>query len=352
MKKRVNISQFSGIRVIALYGIMLYHTNEFFHSDKLSFLFYPAAIGLYLCFIMSGFLYGCNHWDNINSYSIKDSVKLYLSKFKKFYPIHFITFLLDAFIVWKYLSISSIFTLRELSKIVLNLLLLQVYIPDPDYYFSYNGVSWFLAITLLLYFFAPFFVWALKKSDFDKNAYKIILGVVALYLLVSIALGFNKYSVWILNNSPLHLFDFLIGIILGRIFYLKKQDNDEKSNINVLLVCTIMLIGIAADAIVIFATQNDMLMTVAASLASGLILYGAANSKGIIAAALNNKVINFLSLFSLELFMLHQIVGKYMMVVHNKFQISNLICYGITVVVSIVASYVLHIIIKKMTPSL
>ena len=134
--------------------------------------------------------------------------------------------------------------------------------------------------------------------------------------------------------------------------HLKRQDNDEKSNINVLLVCTIMLIGIAADAIVIFATQNDMLMTVAASLASGLILYGAANSKGIIAAALNNKVINFLSLFSLELFMLHQIVGKYMMVVHNKFQISNLICYGITVVVSIVASYVLHIIIKKMTPSL
>lgn len=340
--KKINIKQFNILRILAVYIIMIYHINEFFPFVNI---FFAASLGLYICLVLTGFLFGCNNWKAETSYSIKDSLNLYIKKLIKFYPLHLITFLIDAVIVWKYMSIASIFTKHEIFKIITNLLLLQIYIPNPEYYFSYNGVSWYLAVTLAFYFFAPLVVYWLNKVDLDKNIYMVLVTVMVIYFALMVAFGYTKYSTWVLNNSIFHVFDFIIGVILGRTYYLKNIDKD--TNVNSKLIYLILLIGAIFNFAFITITGNDLFLIYSATMGAGLILYFFANNEFKALKSFDFPIINFFASFSFEVFMLHQIVGKYMVIFHNKYQIHNLICFGVSIVASIVLSYLLHIILSK-----
>ena len=130
------LKSLQGLRALATIGIFLFHSGLLLEGT------FPVTF----FFMLSGFMmYYTKH--ELNGF--KDFAswnKGYVwKKIKQFYPLHFITFVMACFIgrVW----------LRPLKDTiisgVLNLLLINSFVPE--YALVFNGVSWYLGITLFLY---------------------------------------------------------------------------------------------------------------------------------------------------------------------------------------------------------
>ena len=100
-------------------------------------------------------------------------------------------------------------------RLVLNVLLLQSWIPDDNYYFSYNGVSWFLSCLLFLYAVFPL---AYRKAG------RLMLAIVLLLCLVAYVLvPYDRVNSILYVNPLMRFVDFFLGIMLSKV-YLKLKD--------------------------------------------------------------------------------------------------------------------------------
>ena len=72
----------------------------------------------------------------------------------KIYGLHlFCTLVILALLGWQIGWLEALH--REWGKLLLNVLLLQAWIPDPAWSISLNGASWYLSAALFLYFCFP-----------------------------------------------------------------------------------------------------------------------------------------------------------------------------------------------------
>ncbi len=127
MKKKIN--QLDFVRLLAVYMVVFLHANEFFPGWDL---FFVGGIGVYVCFILSGFLYIYNHPDNGTGLwtEMKDSVK---GKLAKFYPLHLVSFFPVFFLNWYWRPKREMLSVRELFRIFNNLSLTQIFVFDADF---------------------------------------------------------------------------------------------------------------------------------------------------------------------------------------------------------------------------
>jgi peptidoglycan/LPS O-acetylase OafA/YrhL len=123
-----------------------------------------------------------------------------LRRLRKIYPLHLLCLLF-------FLVVSrSDFDLA----VLLNALLLQSWVPDPNYYFSCNSVSWFLSSLLFCYLVFPL---ACRRMSVWLTL--VVFSACSLAYLVVPAEKVNA----ILYVHPLVRFvDFYIGMLLCRWF--------------------------------------------------------------------------------------------------------------------------------------
>ncbi len=176
---------------------------------------YPAFdaggdCGVAFFFVLSGFALTLGYGHRIN-----DGTFSYLTfmrrRLLKLYPLHLLCLVL--FLV--------LFHTRETIdvRLVFNALLLQSWIPDSNYYFSYNGVSWFLSCLLFLYAVFPLAY---------RLANRVTLAVVmALCLAVYLLVPYDQINAVLYVNPLVRFVDFFLGIMLCKTF-LKSQDTTRQ----------------------------------------------------------------------------------------------------------------------------
>lgn len=155
--------------------------------------------GVAFFFILSGFVLSLGYGPRINDGSF--CYRRFLSRrLKKLYPLHLLCLLF--FLGASHAAIDL--------RVVLNALLLQCWVPDSDYYFACNSVSWFLSCILFCYAVFP---WAYRHTSTSMLAVMLLLcGVV--YVL----LPYRLVNAVLYVHPLLRFVDFFLGIMLCRLY--------------------------------------------------------------------------------------------------------------------------------------
>ena len=169
-------------------------------------------VGVALFFVLSGFVLT---W----SYKPADGAKkFYLRRFARVNPLHLFFFALAlAILVLTQEAPSAGATLS-------NLVLLHAWVPNWDYIFSVNGVSWSLGCEAFFYACTPLVLgWLSRRSP--KAGYTVLTGWFLLTAAVTsaIALTSNYADVVVYANPLLRSGEFALGMLLG-LLALKVRD--------------------------------------------------------------------------------------------------------------------------------
>lgn len=231
-----------GLRALAYMLIFIFHTN-LYNLNGL------GAMGVSIFIVLSGFVLAySNNKKQEEKIEVKNAVKFSFKKISKLYLLHIFTLLVC--ILLSIIKNQNKNILVFISKIFCNLFLIQSWIPIKSFNYSFNGVSWYLSVSLFLYFIFPYIKRYMKKRC---NSIKSILSHLFFVFFLEFIIVFLLYSLnknnyisanfvkWFVYIFPIfRSLDFICGCLLGHLI------SNYKINLNKYLVNTaeIAIIGL------------------------------------------------------------------------------------------------------------
>ena len=214
LSRYVMLDSLTILRAPAALLVFFYHITH----DTVWARWLPGAatgyVGVALFFVLSGFVLT---W----SYKPADGAKkFYLRRFARVYPLHLFFFALAlAILVLTQKSPSACATIS-------NLILLQAWVPNWDYIFSVNAVSWSLSCEAFFYACTPLMLYWLSHRS-ERARYAVLTGWFLLTASVAsaVSLTSNYADVVVYANPLLRSGEFALGMLLG-LLALKVRDGD------------------------------------------------------------------------------------------------------------------------------
>lgn len=347
--KRFN--SFQGLRVIAFLLVFFSHCNGFLPIPSGG----HGAIGVEIFFVMSGFLMEVNAKDRDGSL-IRQCVDCAGKKLRKFYWLHILTMLLalvPTILGW-ILQLPDLRTVLEVcSKIAANLFLIQSWVPDSAYYFSLNGVTWYLSTSMFMYLLFPLLHRWISKLKMGSWKYGAILLIYAFQLVLAVRMNGNPYLHAVIYIHPtVRCIDFIAGMLLGSAF---RGDLWSAHGNTCWTGLEAMAVGMLVMVVLLFAKLPETFSyVVLCAPAAWLLMAVFAHEQGTISKLLSWKPVLFLGNISFELFMVHRIVIGYWeyvqwiarRVIHQN--LPGIVSTGCTFIISVAAAWMLHEIGKKL----
>lgn len=265
-------------------------------------------IGVTLFFILSGFILSYSYQEKLNSKQSSIS-QFYIARIARIYPLHVITLLLSLHFF--------IINIATLPKLLSNLLLLQAFIPLPDYYFSLNAPSWSISVEMFFYLLFPLLI---RLNSF----YLLLLSTIFITVKIITSNYSNEFQHAMLYISPLlRLPDFLIGILAYRCRQ-KLTYVFSFFSVNLLQIFALITLAIFIyfSPYVAIAHRYDIYYIIPMS----FLIFSLSINGGGIAQILSNKIIVYLGEASFSLYMTHQLVIRYLVEInerHNIFPIGQ-----------------------------
>ena len=239
--------------------------------------------GVAFFFLLSGFTMSMGYGRSIADGSFRFSRYL-KRRLLKVYPLHLLCLLL--FLV--------LFRPALDGALPINALL----IPDSAYYFSYNGVSWFLSSLLFSYLLFPI---AYRKGN------SLVLAVLLLCCLaVYVIVPYDRINA-LLYVSPLVRFvDFFLGIMLYKLFR-------STPNLSVPSWIELLIVALLVLALWIYPYTNEKLRNAPLYWLVLLpLIFVFARQAGPVSRLLQNRTLQWLGSLSMPIFLLHPMVFRAM----------------------------------------
>ena len=153
--------------------------------------------GVAFFFILSGFVVSLGYGSKIREGSFQYGHFL-RRRLGKIYPLHLLCLLCFLVVSGTDWSLAT----------VLNLFLLQSWVPNPDYYFSCNSVAWFLSSLLFCYLVFPVVYRRLSAG--------LTVAVFSVYMLVYLVVPADRVNAILYVHPLVRFVDFYIGMLLCR----------------------------------------------------------------------------------------------------------------------------------------
>lgn len=310
-KSKKRIDSLQALRMLAFFGVFALHAG----------LRDTGSWGVSVFVVMSGFLMVYSYIDRELPAGITVNTVFAAVKMKKLYPLHIIMMVITIFlsIGWDFSNMSLQYFNPLRKERLIQLLLIQAWIPDPMVYFDLNSVAWYLSACVFLYFMFP---WLLKIIRGYKNIFSALAAMVSTYLLMTVlAAGsyfaplpahiFPNPTGWFTYICPLfRLGDFFIGCNLGYLF-IKLPYEISKARATLLEIFTVAVLLITQfiheEQIIYIGGEwfRHTLLYVPSSL---MLVWVFAHSKGYITKLLTNKITVFAGDISAYCFLIHAVV--------------------------------------------
>lgn len=194
-----------------IFALMVFAAHCYTINTHFShFLYKEGFVGVSFFFVLSGFIIAYNYQRKIQQRTVTKR-DFWIARFARVYPLHLATLLLSLFTGGYLLAVNWDTVLIFCSQ----LLLLHPFVPQVDYFFSFNSPSWSLGCEQLFYFLFPFL--AVWLSNFRR-----LLGVL---IVAGILVVWGMYftpeeqikAYWYVNPLT-RLPDFLAGMLLFRLY--------------------------------------------------------------------------------------------------------------------------------------
>lgn len=312
------IKPLTSLRFVFAYMVFASHLGGLFLSYNESFLTDTFAkhlsisegfLGVSFFFILSGFILSYKYKRSIIDKSISYK-NFMLARIFRIYPLHIITFGF-AFVLSYYGNLDKLsFWLKSVS----NLFLVQSFIPEKGYFFSFNGVSWSISNEMFFYTLFPVLIALCLKLR------KYTLLLLMLPIVIIAAFPNTNENHWIYYINPLfRVFDFIIGILLHDI-YVKYRDNFKfskfKNSLEVFAVLFFLIHYWLKDFI-----STDFRWSVYYWLPMALLVFTFALQNGFISKILSAKLCIWLGEISFAFYMIHQLVIQLLWIINYKFRL-------------------------------
>lgn len=234
--------------------------------------------------------------------------QFWLARFARIYPLH----LLTLFIAIP-LSLKGDAT-EWITRFVLNIFLVQSFVPSDGIYFYFNSVSWSISDEWFFYIAFPFLVFLMLKRKYLKFIPLVILLIPISLLLVKESYHEKYFYI----NPLLRLGDFIIGKMLYRV-YRKRKDISYLNNRNTATIAEVASIVILS----VFLYFHNMIP-------QGFryscyywppmifLIYTFSYSRGYISDILSNKILVYLGEISFGFYMIHMLVLRYYQYIPKK----------------------------------
>ena len=239
--------------------------------------------GVAFFFMLSGFVCSLGYGHRLREGTFSYGGFIW-KRFRKLYPLHLLCLLF-------YLVVSH--SPLDL-KVLLNILLLQSWVPDADWYFSCNSVSWFLSSLLFCYLVFP---WAYRHL----SKY-LTLAIFIAYIVVYWLTPYDRVNAVLYVFPAVRFVDFYIGMLLSRL-YEEKGKLPFSGWIEPLLVA-VLLVTLFVYPFTDAKLRNAPLYWL---VLIPLILFFA-QEKGIVSRLLKTKSMLFLGSLTMPLFLTHQML--------------------------------------------
>ncbi len=226
----MKIKPLTSLRFFFALMVFLRHTGSLFSHEQFratqsdfftglyNNFFYEGFVGVNFFFMLSGFILALNYKGRLLSGKINFK-EFWVARVARIYPLHLFTLLLAIPFSLKGMAAAKSFWL---TKLLLNIFLLQSFVPDPDVYFSWNVTAWSISDEMFFYFLFPFIIIACFRF---KKSFNLVL--LMLVLLVPAAIYFTPrtltYHLFYIN-PVFRIVDFALGILVYNIY--------EKINFN------------------------------------------------------------------------------------------------------------------------
>ena len=277
-------------------------------------------------------IYSYYHKGRIKSVSFRDNLRFSIGKIKKLYPLHiFMMITALPFLIWGVIKCSEgLFGLvKVFGETVLNILLLQSWIPIREVYFSLNGVAWYLCVCVFLYFMFPWVLKFIEKHyESTKDAWKYIVILMIVQLLVGFITSFINFTDawpfeaqvlrrWITYIFPCsRLVDFSIGCNLGYIFITGKGRHNDSSSWKYSFGEIAVILAIIIEMYIHVQGTVKYLEwwghTAEWTITSCFLIYLFALNRGCVSNLLTNRVFLYIGSISAYTFLIHQMVIRYL----------------------------------------
>ncbi len=195
------IKSLSSLRFLFAILVFLVHSH-----------FFDIAIGHAFFIVLSGFILSMVYEKRFLERKIT-----FLNFFKKrllrIYPLYILTLFAAIPLTLGELKLN---TEIWVTKFIVNMFSLQVFVPDINYYFSFNGVAWNAADLLIFYACFPILVYMFSKLKLKH--FTVLIFLITVLISVLMFTIDEEYVHYIFYISPyLRIFDFIFGMYLYKL---------------------------------------------------------------------------------------------------------------------------------------
>lgn len=306
-----------------------------------------TGYSLEMFFVVSGFVCALSL---MRKPKIPSTLNYVVRKIKSFYPLHLVTLLLclalqiyqikqnGGEIPWSNYTAQAFF----------NVTLLQSWTGLPEYAFAFNGVSWFLSSIIVCYALTPLTVKAIKKV----RVHPLMLLAFVVMARYSYVMGFRHFidlnAFSFTNIFPLYRFlEYLCGMLVAS-YWIR---NGEKAPRN----SAAQLAGLGIFFLSFYMTHVNELIDVIRPLFIVFelaLLIAFVDYRGIISDLGATKFFSGFADASLEFFLLHQMMIRYIFTLFGLLHISAVPESGLMRLVHFMGSFFVILLVSVITHTL
>ena len=332
---RQKILSFQGLRGFAITLIIISHCafkmNQYGHIMFM----YAGALGVELFIILSGFLAAYN-------YSSGRKISLF-RKAKKVYPLHICTFFISVPLCLDLFRGGEWY--KGFIKALLNIFSVNIWVPVKDYYYVFNTVSWYLGLVFFFVIITPCLMAFINKLD-KKQVIILLICIIVLEGLWSVIFRNSSWGQWLVYICPpIRCLDFFVGMLVWKLC--NEERKMKKETVSFLLLLELIVIS---WALYCSCFSNSIFFVVVWIIPSVVLLaiLKTGNHCKIVKILFENRIIVFVGNISFELFLIHQLVIRYLVAIWHRIGLKGIyIKYTVAILISVILAVAWKRIWKK-----
>ncbi len=157
---RNSLPALTGARFVTAMIVLIFHANAIFVVDA-PLLLSLAGPAVSFFFLLSGFVLRYNYTDHLQGDSLR---KFYVSRIARIWPLHLFMLLIWLWLITGHGRLTKATITDTPGMLAANALLLQAWVPDLTWNFSFNAVAWSLSAEIFFYLCFPLLTILLQRN--------------------------------------------------------------------------------------------------------------------------------------------------------------------------------------------